>query len=161
MCENWFRLLTIISVGVVQRRRGQDWSAASSNQPRSLRLPRLQRLAGRLGWSQVWWPDSADQRPGCSRHGNGRGPQVAQKMWPEWHQSCCQRQVKKIINHILADFLIHTMHTFRPFERTVVLHKDSTDHVGFNFNKGKITGLVKDSSAARNGYQIYFRLLFQ
>lgn len=39
----------------------------------------------------------------------------------------------------------------RPFERTIVLHKDSTNHVGFQFKNGKITGLVKDSSAARNG----------
>lgn len=39
----------------------------------------------------------------------------------------------------------------RPFERTVTLHKDSVGHVGFQFKNGKIIGLVKDSSAARNG----------
>ncbi|KAJ0180451.1 hypothetical protein K1T71_003855 [Dendrolimus kikuchii] len=39
----------------------------------------------------------------------------------------------------------------RPFERTVTLHKDSIGHVGFHFKDGKIVGLVKDSSAARNG----------
>lgn len=39
----------------------------------------------------------------------------------------------------------------RPFERTVTLHKDSLGHVGFQFKNGKIVGLVKDSSAARNG----------
>lgn len=39
----------------------------------------------------------------------------------------------------------------RPFERTMVLHKDSSNHVGFQFKNGRITGLVKDSSAARNG----------
>jgi len=39
----------------------------------------------------------------------------------------------------------------RPFERTVTLHKDSVGHIGFHFKNGKITGLVKDSSAARNG----------
>lgn len=39
----------------------------------------------------------------------------------------------------------------RPFERTVTLHKDSLGHVGFHFKGGKIVGLVKDSSAARNG----------
>ncbi|GBP21905.1 Syntenin-1 [Eumeta japonica] len=39
----------------------------------------------------------------------------------------------------------------RPFERTVTLHKDSLGHVGFHFKDGKIVGLVKDSSAARNG----------
>ncbi|XP_023949222.1 syntenin-1 [Bicyclus anynana] len=39
----------------------------------------------------------------------------------------------------------------RPFERTVTLHKDSLGHVGFQFKDGNICGLVKDSSAARNG----------
>ncbi|KAM8967674.1 syntenin-1 [Pelodytes ibericus] len=39
----------------------------------------------------------------------------------------------------------------RPFERTITMHKDSTGHVGFVFKNGKITSLVKDSSAARNG----------
>ncbi|XP_047509856.1 syntenin-1-like [Pieris napi] len=39
----------------------------------------------------------------------------------------------------------------RPFERTITLHKDSLGHVGFQFKKGNIVGLVKDSSAARNG----------
>jgi syntenin-1 len=31
------------------------------------------------------------------------------------------------------------------------MHKDSVGHIGFNFKNGKIIGLVKDSSAARNG----------
>ena len=39
----------------------------------------------------------------------------------------------------------------RPFERTVTMQKDSTGHVGFLYKNGKITDLVKDSSAARNG----------
>ncbi|XP_044522157.1 syntenin-1 isoform X3 [Gracilinanus agilis] len=39
----------------------------------------------------------------------------------------------------------------RPFERTVTMHKDSTGHVGFVFKNGKISSIVKDSSAARNG----------
>uniref|UniRef100_A0A8D0L3Z1 Syndecan binding protein n=1 Tax=Sphenodon punctatus TaxID=8508 RepID=A0A8D0L3Z1_SPHPU len=39
----------------------------------------------------------------------------------------------------------------RPFERTITMHKDSTGHVGFIFKNGKITSIVKDSSAARNG----------
>uniref|UniRef100_T1E4M0 Syntenin-1-like protein n=1 Tax=Crotalus horridus TaxID=35024 RepID=T1E4M0_CROHD len=39
----------------------------------------------------------------------------------------------------------------RPFERTITTHKDSTGHVGFIFKNGKITSIVKDSSAARNG----------
>lgn len=39
----------------------------------------------------------------------------------------------------------------RPFERTITLQKDSTGHVGFIFKDGRVTSLVKDSSAARNG----------
>ncbi|XP_043480959.1 syntenin-1-like [Leptopilina heterotoma] len=39
----------------------------------------------------------------------------------------------------------------RPFERTVTMHKDSTGHIGFQFKNGKVTALVKDSSASRNG----------
>lgn len=39
----------------------------------------------------------------------------------------------------------------RPFERTITMHKDSTGYIGFQFKNGKITALVKDSSAARNG----------
>lgn len=39
----------------------------------------------------------------------------------------------------------------RPFERTVTLHKDSLGHIGFQFKDGKITAIVKDSSAAKNG----------
>ncbi|TFK11393.1 Syntenin-1 [Platysternon megacephalum] len=39
----------------------------------------------------------------------------------------------------------------RPFERTLTMHKDSTGHVGFIFKNGKVTSIVKDSSAARNG----------
>lgn len=43
------------------------------------------------------------------------------------------------------------MFNFRPFERTITMQKDRSGHVGFEFHKGKITALVKDSSAARNG----------
>lgn len=39
----------------------------------------------------------------------------------------------------------------RPFQRTVTMHKDSHGYVGFIYKSGKITSLVKDSSAARNG----------
>ncbi|XP_056404881.1 syntenin-2 isoform X2 [Hyla sarda] len=39
----------------------------------------------------------------------------------------------------------------RPFQRTITLQKDSSGHVGFVYKKGKITSLVKDGSAARNG----------
>lgn len=31
------------------------------------------------------------------------------------------------------------------------MHKDSLGHVGFIYKSGKITSLVKDGSAARNG----------
>jgi len=47
----------------------------------------------------------------------------------------------------------------RPFERTLTLHKDSTGHVGFQFSSGKITAIVVDSSAARNGLLIEHNLL--
>jgi syntenin-1 len=47
----------------------------------------------------------------------------------------------------------------RPFERTVTLHKDSSNCVGFQFKNGKITSIVKDSSAARNGLLIEHQLL--
>lgn len=47
----------------------------------------------------------------------------------------------------------------RPFERAVTLHKDSAGTVGFQFNNGKITAIVKDSSAARNGLLIEHQLL--
>jgi len=47
----------------------------------------------------------------------------------------------------------------RPFERTVTLHKDSVGHVGFGFKQGKINGIVKDSSAARNGLLIDHQML--
>jgi syntenin-1 len=39
----------------------------------------------------------------------------------------------------------------RPFERTISMQKDSTGTVGFVFKENKITAIVKDSSAARNG----------
>jgi len=42
----------------------------------------------------------------------------------------------------------------RPFERTITLQKDSTSTVGFVFKENKITAIVKDSSAARNGMLI-------
>lgn len=50
-------------------------------------------------------------------------------------------------------------YNFRPFERTITLHKDSLGHVGFQFKDGKIVGLVKDSSAARNGVLTDHQLL--
>lgn len=47
----------------------------------------------------------------------------------------------------------------RPFERIVTLHKDSSNCIGFQFKKGKIISIVKDSSAARNGLLIDHQLL--
>jgi len=47
----------------------------------------------------------------------------------------------------------------RPFERTLTLHKDSTGHIGFMFKEGKITAIVVESSAARNGLLIEHNLL--
>ncbi|KAK9504342.1 hypothetical protein O3M35_010697 [Rhynocoris fuscipes] len=47
----------------------------------------------------------------------------------------------------------------RPFERTVTLHKDSSGQVGFQFKKGEIVSLLKDSSAARNGLLTRHQLL--
>lgn len=47
----------------------------------------------------------------------------------------------------------------RPFERTITLHKDEFGHVGFQFGNGRITAVVKDSSAARNGMLTDHQLL--
>merc|ERR1712117_116951 len=47
----------------------------------------------------------------------------------------------------------------RPFERTVTLHKDSTGHLGFQYRDGKITAIVVNSSAARNGMLVDHNLL--
>lgn len=47
----------------------------------------------------------------------------------------------------------------RPFERTLTLHKDSAGLLGFRFKNGRITTVVKDSSAARNGILINHQLL--
>lgn len=54
------------------------------------------------------------------------------------------------INFIIRD---------RPFERTITMQKDSMGHFGFQFHKGKIETLVKDSSAARNGLVTEHHLL--
>lgn len=47
----------------------------------------------------------------------------------------------------------------RPFERNITLHKDSAGQVGCQFKNGRITNIVKDSSAARNGLLINQQLL--
>lgn len=48
---------------------------------------------------------------------------------------------------------------FRPFERTLTLHKDSTAHIGFQFKDGEIKAIVVGSSAARNGLLIAHNLV--
>lgn len=47
----------------------------------------------------------------------------------------------------------------RPFERTITLQKDSAGCIGFVFKDNKITSIVKDSSAARNGVLVDHHLL--
>lgn len=47
----------------------------------------------------------------------------------------------------------------RPFERTITLQKDSKGNVGFLFSDQKITHIVTDSSAARNGLLIDHHIL--
>lgn len=39
------------------------------------------------------------------------------------------------------------------------MHRSSNGHIGFIFSNGKITSIVKDSSAARNGLLINHQLL--
>jgi syntenin-1 len=59
---------------------------------------------------------------------------------------------KKLYNYRMLYFTLRIEYfLLRPFERTLTLHKDSVGHIGFQFKNGKIIGLVKDSSAARNG----------
>ncbi|KAM6976606.1 syntenin-2 [Aplochiton taeniatus] len=52
---------------------------------------------------------------------------------------------------VAAEHRIELVVRDRPFQRTITMHKDSYGHVGFIFKSGKITSLVKDGSAARNG----------
>lgn len=47
----------------------------------------------------------------------------------------------------------------RPFERTVTLQKDSAGTVGFVFKENRITAIIKDTSAARNGVLIDHHLV--
>lgn len=47
----------------------------------------------------------------------------------------------------------------RPFERTITLQKDSKGNVGFVFKDQKITHIVTNSSAARNGLLIEHHIL--
>ncbi|KAG7520289.1 syntenin-1-like [Solea senegalensis] len=52
---------------------------------------------------------------------------------------------------VAAETRIELVVRDRPFQRTITMHKDSSGHVGFIYKSGKITSLVKDGSAARNG----------
>ena len=47
----------------------------------------------------------------------------------------------------------------RPFERTVTLTKDSSNHLGFKYKDGKITAIAVNTSAGRNGLLIDHNLL--
>ncbi|PSN39341.1 Syntenin-1 [Blattella germanica] len=67
-------------------------------------------------------------------------------------------QILQINGTTVAGMSMDQVHDL-PFERTVTLHKDSVGHIGFQFKNGKIIGLVKDSSAARNGLLTEHHLL--
>ncbi|KAK9886044.1 hypothetical protein WA026_014829 [Henosepilachna vigintioctopunctata] len=83
-------------------------------------------------------------------------------------------QILQINGTVVAGFTMEKVHNLlkkcpqngisvvvrdRPFERTITLHKDSGGIVGFQFKNGKITSIIKDSSAARNGVLIEHQLL--
>nr|XP_051701129.1 syntenin-2 isoform X1 [Oryctolagus cuniculus] len=59
-------------------------------------------------------------------------------------------KVHRVLKKALAEKIVMVVRD-RPFQRTVTMHKDSAGHVGFFIKKGKITSLIKGSSAARNG----------
>lgn len=67
-------------------------------------------------------------------------------------------KVMKVIKKAAADKITLAVRD-RPFERPITLQKDSAGHVGFIYKDGKITSIVKDSSAARNGLLIEHNLL--
>lgn len=60
----------------------------------------------------------------------------------------------KQVHKIMRDAAVNNIKIVvrdRPFERTITMNKDSSGNVGFHFKNGRITALVKDLSAARNG----------
>lgn len=65
------------------------------------------------------------------------------------HVVCCF--IAKALRLSAYGLLMFPVCVSRPFQRTVTMHKDSSGHVGFIYKNGKITSLVKDGSAARNG----------
>ncbi|XP_076006857.1 syntenin-1-like [Genypterus blacodes] len=78
------------------------------------------------------------------------GDQVLQingKNWASWSVDMVHKALKAA-----AETHIELVVRDRPFQRTVTMHKDSSGLVGFNLEEGgKISSLVKDASAARNG----------
>ena len=62
-------------------------------------------------------------------------------------------KVNKIVKKAPSDRIVLAVRD-RPFERTITMQKDSSNHVGFAFKDGEIKQIVKDSSAARNGILI-------
>ncbi|KAM8862936.1 syntenin-2 [Spinachia spinachia] len=68
-------------------------------------------------------------------------------------QNCAGLSVDKAHKalKVAAETRIELVVRDRPYQRTVTMHKDSSGHVGFIYKSGKITSLVKDASAARNG----------
>lgn len=65
--------------------------------------------------------------------------------------------VATIVTYIYAHVCLPVM--CRPFERTVTLQKDSAGTVGFVFKENRITAIIKDTSAARNGVLIDHHLV--
>lgn len=57
-------------------------------------------------------------------------------------------KASKVIKKAPADRITLAVRD-RPFERTITMQKDSSNHVGFSYNNGEIKAIVKDSSAAR------------
>ncbi|XP_040837634.1 syntenin-2 [Ochotona curzoniae] len=62
-------------------------------------------------------------------------------------------KVHRVLKKASAEKIIMIVRD-RPFQRTVTTHKDSMGQVGFFIKKGKVTSIVKGSSAARNGLLI-------
>lgn len=62
-------------------------------------------------------------------------------------------KVLKVLKNVAPERITMAVRE-RPFERTITLQKDSAGTVGFVFKENKITAIVKESSAARNGLLI-------
>lgn len=64
-----------------------------------------------------------------------------------------------VLDKVPKDRAITLIIRDRPFERTITLQKDSKGRVGFVFHDQKITHIVTESSAARNGLLIEHHIL--